>query len=81
MEKLDMKRNAPLSKWAKAYADKLFPCDSKHGEYCGSYGACSSCCDRSCFEAGYNFGFWSRQVEIDPEFEKVFAEHWEKLLA
>jgi hypothetical protein len=47
-----MSTNAPISKEALAYAEKLFPCTKS----CDSYGICEGCCERNVFLAGYNFG-------------------------
>jgi hypothetical protein len=51
-----------LSEEAKEYADKLFPCE---GATCGSWAACDACCERTCFEAGYNFGVKAAATNAD----------------
>ena len=54
--------NAPLSAEAQAYADRAFPCEPP----CDSWGACSNCCERSVFWAGYNFGDRGRGARNAP---------------
>lgn len=45
--------NAPLTKEAKEYIAKMFPCEVP----CDSYGICPGCAEAAVFGAGYNFGY------------------------
>jgi len=48
-----MSKDEPISKEAQEFADKIFPCQQP----CDSYGICTECAERTCFLAGYNFGY------------------------
>lgn len=56
-EKTPTKKDALLTKEAQGFADRMFPCEKP----CDSYSVCESCCERSIFEAGYNFGFRAKE--------------------
>jgi len=47
------RKDAPLSEEAKAFIEKVFPCEPP----CDSYGVCDNCCEKVVFQAGYNIGY------------------------
>jgi hypothetical protein len=54
-----MKQNEPLSAEAKAWTEKMFPCEPP----CDSFGVCEACINRHLFHAGYNFGYRAGKTE------------------
>lgn len=56
----ESERETPITKEAKDFADKMYPCE----EPCDSYGACEGCCERLNFDCGYRFGYDARDAEV-----------------